>query len=944
MIAGTTVGALRCEHQIDPLGIDTQRPRFGWQLSSDRRNVVQTRYQIVVGTSAAGLLDGRELVWDSAAVESDRSVDIEYAGPALRSRTCYYWTVRSWIGDEVTAWAEPAWWEMGLLSESDWSAHWIEAEQRPAQPEPPIENFTPGDLSVLLDIPVHHELLNPAQLIRKTFTVGAGVERARVYATAHGVYTLELNGSRVGDRVLAPEATAYDSYLMYQTYDVTDALRSGENAIGATIADGWYAGRLGLNGAAVNYGDKLGLLLQLEITYADGTVETIATDESFRSSTGPIRYADLLIGEKRDARLDQPGWSTAQFDDADWRPVTVAGHGYGNVVAQYGEPVRVVAELPCVGAFVSPAGEQILDFGQNVAGRIRMRVSGSRGTEVTLAHSQTLDEDGNFFSNILGANNENTDVYVLAGEGTETFEPQFTYHGFRYVKVSGYPGELDPANFTSVALSSDSPAAIEFETSDPMVNRMQDNIAWTLRSNCLSIPTDNPDRERAGWSGDLQAITPTATFNLGLQAFLTRWLRNMVREQRQDGQIPWIVPYFKCYRDTIEIALGSHSAAAWGDVSVITPWTLYNVYGDRRILEETYEAGRRWLDYVATSAKDSLSEDDAADPELAHLRRAVTFGFGDWLTPSQTTVADSGFYDLGSTVDAGELVPTLYYAHCAELLGKIAAVLGEERESARFAELAENVKRSFRKAFVRDDGTLTQDLQGMYVLALQLDMAPDLRDRFLQRLVELIHKNGGKLDSGFLSTPYLLPLLSENGHNELAYAILFGEESPSWMYQVKNGATTVWEMWDSIQTSGRVTRTSQNQPGLTTVGAWLYRTVGGIGAAAPGYKRIDISPRPSERLTFARVRYESVHGPISSSWEHTDDRMRLAVSIPPNTSAAVRLDGAALADVTENGTSVADCDDVLAASQAQDAVIVEIGSGDYAFEYVPRTEPASIGA
>jgi alpha-L-rhamnosidase len=927
---GVIVTGLTCEHQTNPLGIDVRLPHLGWQLTSETRGVIQNRYQVLVGTDQ-DLAEG-SLVWDSGIVESGQSVDIEYRGEPLRARQRYFWTVRVWATDGPADWAQPASWEMGLLQASDWTARWIEPAQRPAHPEPPV-NFTLEDPSVLAKVPVHHEWLNPAQLIRKTFTVRSGVERARVYATAHGVYALELNGQAAGDHELAPEFTTYDKYLMYQTYDVTDLVRPGENVIGATVADGWYAGRLGLTGASVNYGDRLGLLLQAEISYQDGTVETIASDDTFTSSTGAIQYADLLIGEKHDARLGQTRWSSPQFNDSGWTNVSVADYGYENLVAQYGEPVRVVEVLPCREILVSKAGERILDFGQNIAGRIRMQVSGPRGTQVTLVHSETLDADGNFFSNILGPNNENTDVYILDGGGAETFEPRFTYHGFRYVKITGYPSELSPENFSALAMSSDCRDALEFETSDPAVNQLQSNIRWTLRSNYFSVPTDNPDRERAGWTGDLEAIAPTSTFNLDLQSFLTRWFRNMVLDQLDDGQIPLVIPYFEGYRKLSDTT-GSHSCAAWGDVSVITPWTVYNVYGDRRILEETYESGKRWLEYVSRTAKTTLTEEDAADPELAYLWRATAFHFGDWLTPSQTAVSEAGLYEIDNAFKTMEYIPTLYYAHSAELLGKIAAVLGKDAESARYTELSEHVRRAFRKAFLRGDGTLTKELQGMYILALQFDMVPDeQRGRLLERLVELITKNGGRLDTGFLSTPFVLPLLSENGYHALACSILLGNEHPSWLYQVKNGATTVWEMWDSIQTSGNVTKTSQNQPGLTTVGNWLYRFIGGIDATAPGYQRISITPRPNDWFSFARVRYETNYGPIASRWEQHGGRTRLEVSIPGNTTASVRLFDTTAQNVTEGGRSLDGRDGILAVRQADDALIVEVGSGSYEFEY-----------
>jgi alpha-L-rhamnosidase len=925
---GVVVTGLRTEHQQEPLGIDERAPRLGWRLESGTRGVRQTAYRILVGTDLAGLDSNSGLVWDSGRVDSDESIEIAYAGAPLESRLRYYWTVRSWAGDLESEWAEPTWWEMGLLEAADWSARWIRPEQRPAQPNP-TEGVDMADLGDLLRRPVPYDLLNPAQYVRRSFSLGQPVRRARVYASAHGVYTMELNGARVGDRELAPEWTAYQGYLMYQVYDVTDQLIVGSNAIGMVIADGWYAGRLAITGASVNHGDTLEAILQLEVEYEDGSVETIASDGTFVSSTGPVVYGDLLIGEKYDARLEVRGWSRGEFVDSGWRAVTVTDESLENLVANYGEPIKVIAEFPGVRAWVNDVGEQLIDFGQNVAGRTRMRVSGPAGTTVSLAHTETLDADGHFFSNIMGGNADATDVYVLKGEGVEEFEPSFTYRGFRYVKLSGYPGSPVAADFTAVAMSSDSELTMEFESSDPDLNQLQSNIMWTIRDNMFTVPTDNPDRERGGWTGDFEAIAPNVMMNLGLDSFTTRWMRNMRVDQLPDGQVPMVIPYFKGYRDTFSL-LGADSGSAWAEVCIIAPWVTYSIYGDARILEENYESGQKWLGFSSNAAAESRSEEDNADPDLAHLWRDTRFGFGDWLVPSITTLESHGLYALtsGSTM----LIPTLYWARATDLMSRIATVLGKPGDAAMYSKLNEDIKTSFRKAYLAADGVLADNTQGMYVLALEFDMVPPAqRQALFDRLVELIGKNGGLIDTGFLSTALVLPLLSRYGRTDLAYQLLFNEERPSWLYQVRRGATTIWEMWDSIAESGEVSRTSQIQPGLSTVGVWLYETVGGVAAAAPGYKEILIHPQPHERLTHASTRFLSVYGQVSCAWRRDGDRMTVDVTIPANTTARVQLDGAQLGELVESGRPVVEAR--LEATASSGSVVVSVGSGTYRFEY-----------
>ncbi|TXK84596.1 Bacterial alpha-L-rhamnosidase [Paenibacillus sp. N3.4] len=589
------VGNLRCEYMNNPIGIDIVSPRFSWVLHASRRNVWQTGYQISI-FNATGTL------WDTGKVESDSSVNYEYDGPILLSRHRYYWMVRVWDerGD-VSSWSEAAYWEMGLLSPADWEAKWIEPEQRSVIEEQPM-NFYDRAKGL---VPTIYENLHPCQMLRKRFSTGEGIRRARIYATAHGIYELELNGKRVGDQELAPEMTAYDRYLQYQTYDVTELLTTGVNVIGAILADGWYAGRVGLMGDNCQYGDRQALLMQMEIEYEDGSRQTVITDKQFVSSTGPLVYSDLFIGERYDARLEKQDWSLPAYDDSCWIAVHEVQHDRSSLIAAYGEPVRVIMNVKPIRLLITPKGETIVDFGQVIAGRVRMRVRGTAGTIITLEHSEVLDEQGNFLNNIIGRFKDQKDIYVLKGADDEVYEPRFTFHGFRYVKVAGYPGKIDVNDFIGIVLSSDLGLTGDFVCSDERINRLQTNIQWSQRGNMLSIPTDCPQRERAGWTGDIQVFAPTACFNMDVNAFLTRWLRNAAVEQREDGQVPIVVPYLKGYALLADL-MSTDSSAGWGDACIIVPWVLYNNYGDVRVLKENYEMMVKWVDYIEKSASNPM--------------------------------------------------------------------------------------------------------------------------------------------------------------------------------------------------------------------------------------------------------------------------------------------------------------------------------------------------
>lgn len=929
---------LRVESQSNPLGIDIRIPRYSWVLQSDRRGVRQTAYQVVVADSLQELEGSGTILWDSGRIDSDCSTGIEYRGPLLRSRQRYWWRVKVW--DEIggaSEWSESSFWEMGLLETSDWSAKWIEPEQRPVARDPDL-----GLQEALMsDEPTDTAKLHPCPLLRRTFTVKQGVRQARMYATAHGVYRMEINGARVGDQELAPEFTSYGRYLQYQTYDVAPLLVPGENVIGAILGDGWYAGRIGLIGTSCQYGDKLGLLLQLEIEYENGDKDVIRSDESFVSSSGHLVYSDLFIGEKIDARRRPDGWSRIGFDASTWLPVQIAQYGYDNLVAQYGEPIRVVQELPAIDVLTTPAGETVIDFGQVVAGRIRMRVQGEAGTEIKLEHSETLDENGNFLNNIMGRHKDQTDIYIVCGGEEELFEPNFSFHGFRYVRVTGYPGTVRAEFFTVQVLCSDMARSGSFECSDPRLNRLQDNIRWSQIGNMISIPTDCPQRERAGWTGDIQVFAPTACFNMDVDAFLSRWMRNLRVDQAENGEVPNIVPYHDSNRRADAGLGGKISSAGWGDAVTIVPWVLYQAYGNRKVLEDNYGAMKRWLSFVEKCAREELPPNIGQLNEERRERHRYLwntgFHFGDWLLPSVAGGKDGGPPNpIRSALATKELVATSFFAYSTELLSIIAAELGYRVDADHYKQLNARIKESYAAEYLQDDGRLPAHYQGIYVLALRFELVPEsMRHKVFGQLVELIEQNGYRLDTGFVSVPFLLDVLYDNGRTDLAYRLLYQTESPSWLYEVEKGATTIWEAWDAVKPDGRVARMSFNHYAFGCVGDWMYRRIAGIRPLAPGYRRLEIRPGLESGLRYATAEYESVKGTIRSSWGLEENGYYLHVRIPANATATVILPFSAESEVMESGRAFEKIQG-LHRQAVRNQDILELGSGDYQFRILNR--------
>ena len=881
---------LRVEYLRDPLGIDVPHPRFSWKIVSADRNTMQAAYQVQVARNAADLARGRGLLWDSGRKNSEASVFVDYAGPALESRARYSWRVRVWsTNGRASAWSPPANWEMGFLEAEDWTAQWV-------GPAPSDADTAPG----------------PAPLLRRAFRVSGPVRSARVYVTSLGLYELHLNGQRVGDDLFTPGWTSYRHRLQYQTYDVSALLRPGVNVIGAMLGDGWYRGYLGFFGQRNLYGRRLGLRAQLEIIYQDGRTERVVSDPEWKTATGPVLASDIYGGESYDARRERAGWSTAGFADSGWTPVTALEPPSAAVIAPVSPPVRRVRELRPVTIQGAPSGETVFDLGQNFTGWARLRVRGPAGTTVTLRYAEVLERTGDLYTRNL-RNAGQTDRYTLKGEGVEQYEPRFTFHGFRYVAVAGLPGAPDTTTITGVAVSSALQETGSLETSDSLLNRLQRNIVWGERSNFLDVPTDCPQRdERLGWTGDAQVFARTAAFNMDVAGFFAKWLADMAADQDSSGIVPWVIP--NLFSDSVHFG----GTAGWSDAAVIIPWTMYLTYGDRRLLERQYPSMRAWVEYVRRRAGTDL------------IWRPG-WQFGDWLAFH----SDDPSYPGATT--GTDFIGTAFFAHSADLLARTAAVLGNDRDAAAYAGLFRSVREAFNREFVSAAGRVGENSQTAYVLALAFDLLPDsLIPIAANRLAQDVRSRGVHLTTGFLGTPFLLHVLSANGHTGLAFELLTQRSYPSWLYPITRGATTMWERWDGIRPDS-----SFQDPGMNSfnhyafgaVGDWMYRNISGIDLepAAPAYRKSRIAPRVGGGLTSARAALETPYGTLASAWRLETTQFVLDVTIPANTTSEVVLWDTQIDRVQEGGRPVGSSIGVRSAQQQEDGVHLVVGSGSYRF-------------
>ena len=866
---------LRCEYLADPLGVDTVKPRLSWILESSQRGQSQTGYQVLVASTPAGLAEGHGDRWDSGKVASDATAQVVYAGKPLLSRQACFWKVRVWDRDgKVSDWSKPARWEMGLLGANDWTARWIAAGTKPTQAAP---------------------------ILRKAVQVAdKPIATARLYVTALGLYEMHINGHRVGDYILAPEWTDYRKRSRYQVYDVAGLLKPGDNAVAALVANGWYSGHIG-NGAFQKFGKVPALLAQLEVTYADGSTQRLVTDATWKVHDGPIVATDFMLGESYDAQKEMPGWDETGLSDADWTAAVLRSEPVRPLEGQVVEPVRKTGELAAKSVSEPKPGGWTFDLGQNMVGVVRLAVTAPAGTKLTLRHAEMLNPDGSIYTkNLRGA--PSVDTYICKGGGREVWQPTFTFHGFRYVEVSGLPNKPAADAVTGIVIGSDIPQVGHFTCSDPRINQLQSNIWWGQRGNYLSVPTDCPQRdERLGWMGDAQVFIRTATYNADIAAFFTKWLVDVDDGQTPDG----------AFSDVNPNTMGTACVPAWADAGVICPWTIYQVYGDRRILEQHLPAMTRWIEWCRVHSTGLIRDKDRGGD------------YGDWLSIKADTPKD--------------LIGTAYFAYSTSLVAKSYRVLGKKAEAVKYEQLLRDIKAAFNKRYVAADGRIKGNTQCCYAMALKFELLPAaLRVKAAQYLEEDIRGKDWHLSTGFVGVSYLLPVLTQAGKLETAYRLLMQDTFPGWLFSVKHGATTIWERWDGwtpekgFQDPGM---NSFNHYALGSCGAWLYDTVAGIGLdpEKPGFRHIILHPQFGGGLNLASASLRSIRGRIASQWKAEDGPLKLDVTVPVNTTATVFVPTTDAAAVTESGKPATLSDDVQFVGKVGDSALFEVRSGTYHF-------------
>lgn len=865
---------LRCEYKKNPIGIDILIPRLGWKIEADKRNTLQSAYEIQVTQENSSFLS---IFWNSGKVKSDRSMQVDYKGEDLSSCTRYYFRVRVWNQDgDVSDWSDTSFWEMGLLKKQEWIAEWI-------TPDFKIENCEN----------------DPCPMLRKEFSSTKFIKRARAYVTSLGLYELYINGNRISDELFTPGWTSYNKRLQYQTFDITGEIQQGKNAIGIILGNGWYKGYLGWNGKKELYGDKLAALIQLHILYEDGSEEIVKSDQSFKATSGPILMSQLYHGETYDARLEKKGWNQALYNEVGWSSVSELKIKK-NLIAQENVPVKRIEEIKPLEVIITPKGETVIDMGQNMIGWIKLKVKGEAGSKVVYEHAEVLDKYGNFYNENLRSAKQIIS-YTLKGNETEVYEPHFTFQGFRYIKLVEYPGEVCLANFTGIVVHSDMEVTGKFECSNELINKLQHNILWGQKGNFLDVPTDCPQRdERLGWTGDAQVFVRTASFNMNTASFFTKWLRDLKADQFTDGGVPWVIPNV--------LHEMQNSSAAWGDAAVICPWTIYQCFDDKRILEEQYESMKAWVEYIRKEGKNEYLWNTG-------------FHFGDWLGLDSMDGTKNG-------ATCKDFIATAFFAYSTSLMLKTAKILDKKEDIIEYQSLKESITQAFRKEFVTASGRLAVPTQTAHVLALMFNLMEEKHvKRTVDTLLQYIKENKNHLTTGFIGTPYLCHVLSQNGYTDIAYQLIMQTDYPSWLYQITKGATTIWEHWDGIKEDGSFwdkEMNSFNHYSYGAIGDWLYRVVGGINIdeEKPGYKNILINPQPGLGIESAKTEIESSYGTISCEWSKKDNSMEVNLQIPPNTYATIDLSAMVEGTLQEEYKKIEITTDRL-----------KLGSGTYKFKY-----------
>lgn len=877
------VGKLRCNYLYNPLGVETPRPALSWVLFSQERGQRQTAYRILVATGKDLLNDDIGDAWDSGVVHTDQSIQVIYEGKELESRRRYYWKVKVWDRDGIASdWSDVAYWEMGILDQSEWIGQWIS---------------TPHDLHV---INVGHI---PAPLFRRSFLLEKKVASARAYVCGLGYYELYINGQKIGDEVLTPAFTRYDETVLYNTYDITDVFKEGENVVGVILGNGWYNcfTKEVWNFEQAPWRDRPKLMLQINIKFDDGSETWIVTDRQWRVSSGPIVFDGLRNGEFYDARLEKTGWNDVGYDDSNWEnAIIVAGPG-GVLRSQQMTPIRVTKTIVPKSVREVRPGVFVYDLGQNISGWAQIRVSGPAGTTITMKYAEKLKEDGDIdTSNIdvfVKSGEFQTDKYTLKGEGVEVWEPRFTYHGFQYVQVTGFPGTPTLDNLRGRVVHTDFETRGEFECSNELLNRIQQAARWATVSNYVGIPTDCPHREKNGWTGDAQLSAEQVLLNFDPMTAYTKWMADFKDVQRKSGQLPGIVP-------TGGWGYNWGSGPAWDSAMILIPWYMYLYCGDKAILENVYDNMRRYVDFMTTMATDGILE----------------FGLGDWCPP------EGGASGHKCPV---WVTSTAYYYVDTYILSRIAELLGKDGDANRYAQLAQSIRDSFRKKFFEaEDEQLKVAVKDQTSLSCALYQGlvdEDEKQKILELLVEEVEKADRHVDCGILGAKYMMHALTELGRADLAYAMATQTTFPGWGYWIAQGATTLWETWSGDS--------SRNHHMFSDISAWFYKGLAGINPDpdAPGFKNIIFKPNPVGDLKWVNAWHESMYGKIVCNWAVEGDNFILDIVIPANSTGTVYIPTSDPDSITEGDKPIYEHLDIQVGEYQRGYVKLLVQSGKYRF-------------
>jgi alpha-L-rhamnosidase len=919
--AGLSPTYLRCEYKVNPV-TDVSAPRLSWELTSTENNQTQSAYQVLVSSSPQTLTPEQADLWNSGQVKGRATNQVEYAGKELKSGQICFWKVRSWDKNGLAGpWSSVASWEMGLLDKKDWKGDWIGLN---------LDHLGKGK--------TYH--LPPAPFLRNEISIRAGFKKARLYVTALGLYEFSINGKKIGDAFLTPGWTDYDKRVYYQVYDVTKEIKSGQNALGAQLSYGWYAGYLGYSLLVGNpvvrtfYGKVPVLKAQLVMEYENEPSEIYPTSDAWKVNYGALTESDLLNGETYDARKEWKDWNLTGFNDKDWKKAEVYPDKPDRKMQVYpGPPVRITQTITAKSNNARPDGSYIFDMGQNFAGFVRIRVKGNTGDTIRLRFGEKLHPDGRLMTENLRMA-RSTDTYILKGaKDGEVWEPKFTFHGFQYVEVKGLRSKPDNSTLLGLVIGSDTPKVGSFETDNQMVNQLYSNIDWTQRANYIDIPTDCPQRdERIGWTGDAQVYAKSATFNRDVASFFTKWVVDLNDGQYESGAYP-------VYAPRPNLRKSDSFSPGWMEAGIICPYQIYRAYGDTRMIKQGWPNMVRFMNFLERRSGGSYFFKEGSFKDIDPRG-----GYGDWLSFGKKTPPD--------------LLASFYFVYCSDLMAEMAGATGNAADAKRFTEMSAKVRKALLAhytdatgKFVCDttgygngqgyvDGALgfTGHTQTAYANAIYMNVIPGGdKARTGHFLDQLIRQNGNKLGTGFLGAKPLLPALSASGHSDMAYKLFLSKEFPSWGFEVENGSTTIWERWDSFtKEDGFKYNAAMNSFSHYAFGAvceWMFGNAAGIQATKPGFAEFSVRPEIApdgmgkDGINELKSTLHTINGEIVSAWKKSGNKLTMQVTVPVNTSAKVYVPSASLAGILVNGKRV-----TTSAGREPGYEIFQLGSGSYSIE------------